>query len=554
MPSVTFLPGAITVQVAPGVSLLDAARTAGLSVETPCGGMGTCGKCRATLVHGSAGPLDDGPAFVAGQSILVCRTRVAEADVTLEIAPRAPQAAGQFAETAEAVPIDTGLLPSAADIDPLGSSSGVGFGIAVDVGTTTVAVQLVDLQSGAAVATATDYNGQIPCGLDVISRINYARRPEGLADLSNRILQTINGLVRAVCRRAGVELNEVRAATISGNTTMTHLLLGLPPESIRIAPYEPLVLAVPALSASDAGLEIHPEAVVRCSPAIGSYVGGDITAGLLCTGLAAGRDHKALFIDVGTNGELVVGVDDVLLACACSAGPAFEGGGMESGMRACAGAVDRVSVDPHTGAATCRVIGGAAPLGICGSGMISLVAELARTGWMDRGGQLTRERACSSIVVDGRRAWYRMTGSGEEALRVSESDIANLLRAKAAIYAATMLLLEQVDLRASDVERFYIAGGFGRYLDIEDAITIGMLPDIECSRYCYLGNASLAGTAMTLVSRRHRELQESVARRMTYLTLDSDPAYMDQYTAALFVPHTDLGRFPSVAGCSGLSG
>jgi uncharacterized 2Fe-2S/4Fe-4S cluster protein (DUF4445 family) len=331
---------------------------------------------------------------------------------------------------------------------------------------------------------------------------------------------------------------------------MAHLLLGVSPESIRLAPYVPAFLEAPPATAGEMGLATDSRAPVAVSPAVGSYVGGDITAGVLCTELAGDSEEIGLFIDIGTNGELVLGNRDFLTCCACSAGPAFEGGGIGCGMRAAPGAVDRVDIDSGSGRARYATIGNGAPRGICGSGMVSLLSGLFRTGFMDAAGKLARDRACESIRIEGRRAWYRVAPDAETAtgrpVEIGETEIESLVRAKAAVYSACALMLEQVGIDFDDISTVYIAGGFGRYLDIEDAVVIGLLPDLPRERFRYLGNASLSGTARVLLSEAERRRQLETARRMTYIELNTDPAYMDQYTGALFLPHTDLERFPTV--------
>ena len=431
-----------------------------------------------------------------------------------------------------------------------GDRSGRHFGIAVDVGTTTVAVQLVHLPTARVLATQTAYNDQIDCGLDIISRINYARKPDRLEELRQRVLKTINHLVDRLCKGNEVNPLDVCSGVIAGNTTMIHLLLGLSPEYIRLEPYTPTILKSLYLAAGEVGIRIDPQACVYISPSVGSYVGGDITAGLLSTGIAKNVEEVNLFIDIGTNGELVIGNRDFLMACACSAGPAFEGGGIDQGMRAAAGAVEKVEVDPGTGTASYQTIGRVKPKGICGTGMISLLANLFLTGWLDPAGKLNRTKKSPSIQVDGRQARYIIAPAEQCAkgkpLMISEIDIENIIRAKAAIYSAVSLMLEQVGLGFDDLAHIYIGGGFGRFLDIEKAIIIGLIPDLPRERYHYIGNSSLMGAYMVLVSQEFKQRQMELARRMTYLELSTDPAYMNQYTGALFLPHTDSSRFPSV--------
>ncbi|MFO7903424.1 MAG: ASKHA domain-containing protein [Planctomycetota bacterium] len=424
------------------------------------------------------------------------------------------------------------------------------YGAAIDIGTTTVAVLLVSLAEGGTVSVHSGYNRQVSCGLDVISRINYARREGGLKELRERVLETSNELISHACAGANIPRDQVVAATVSGNTTMIHLLLGLNPEYIRLEPYTPTVLSVPGTRADEIGLDLNPSAAIRYAPCVGSYVGGDITAGVLCTDLVRDTEEICLFIDIGTNGELVLGNRDFLIACACSAGPSFEGGGIECGRRAAEGAIERVAVNPDVGTCTVEVIGNTAPRGICGSGMISLLAGLLDAGWLDQAGKLKRGADCPAISVEGRRAYYTVvpaerSGTGRP-LVISETDIENIVRSKAAIYSACSLMLNQVGVTFDDIARIYIAGGFGRFIDVGKAIRIGLLPDVARERFHFIGNASLAGTYMTLVSRKHRELQEETTGRMTYLELNTDPSYMDEYTAALFLPHTKSELFPSV--------
>jgi len=424
------------------------------------------------------------------------------------------------------------------------------YGIAVDIGTTTVAVQLVSLHLAEIVGTKTDYNAQIECGLDVISRINYARTPERREELRRKIVETINHLVRQICDNHGVQPETICNAVLSGNTTMTHLFLGLNPEYIRLEPYTPTLLETPYLSAAEVGLDINPNSWVYLSPNVGSYVGGDITAGILCTDLAAEGEGVTLFIDIGTNGELVIGNDSFMMACACSAGPAFEGGGIGCGMRAAVGAIEKVEVDPATGVCRYWTVGGVKPKGICGSGMIALLADLLLAGWIDAAGKFTRERTSKAIRIDGRHASYvlvpeKQSATGE-AIVITEADIENIIRAKAAIYSACSLMLDHVGMVFEDLASIYIAGGFGRFLDLEKAMVIGLIPDLPREKFHYIGNSSLTGSYMILVSQEFRAKQLELCKRMTYVELSTDPGYMDQYTGAMFLPHTDLRRFPTV--------
>lgn len=628
MPEVHFKPSDKKIEVAQETELLDAIRKAGIEIEAPCGGKGTCGGCIVRVLSGEvdADNLDIlSPAAAAQGYVPACKTKILDNPVTVEIPEQTGKEGGQFLdETKDTCLVNPDLLPSGDQLDPLthklpltvpepqsadglsdldrltraikqeagekeiacplpvirqaaetlrkdkgkvtvsltktprkyyvtglepGDTGDRNFGIAVDIGTTTAAVQLVSLPSGKVMATRTAYNDQVDCGLDVISRIDYARKPERLPELQTRVLKTINNLIKQLCKGNEVDPEDIRDAAIAGNTTMTHLLLRLPPEYIRLEPYTPTILEAPFFTAEEIGIHMNPQSPVYISPAVGSYVGGDITAGLLCTGMAAGKEEIDLFIDIGTNGELVIGNCDFLMTCACSAGPAFEGGGIDHGMRAALGAIEKVEIDPDTGVPSYRTIGRVKAKGICGTGMISLLANLFVTGWLDAAGKLNRTKTSPAIRVQGRQAHYIIAPAEEstagEPIIISEIDIENIIRAKAAIYSASALMLEQVGLEFKDLAHIYIAGGFGRFLDIEKAITIGLLPDVAREKYRYIGNSSLMGAYMVLVSREYRQRQIELARRMTYIELSTDPAYMGQYTGALFLPHTDLSRFPT---------
>ncbi len=426
-----------------------------------------------------------------------------------------------------------------------------GVGLAVDIGTTTVAAQLVNLADGALLATETSYNLQIRRGADVITRIDYARTEDRLEELRSLVVETINPLIEKMVSANALDPNDIRAAFVAGNTTMIHLLLGLPPRYIRESPYVPTVNTVPELRAGDVGLKINPEAIVACAPGVGSYVGGDITSGLLCTDLPRNNQDVFLFMDIGTNGEIVIGNADWMVACACSAGPAFEGAGIKCGMRAAEGAIERVSIANDGESLEYSVIGGGKPAGICGSGLISLLGELFRQQIVDRSGRFIDAPGTGRIVQhESRRAFLlasaEQTETGKDLL-ITEADLENLIRTKAAIYAACSLVLENVGLTWDAIARVYIAGGFGRYMRIADAIAIGMLPDLPLERFRYIGNSSLTGAYMALLSREHRRRLTEIASRITYVDLSSNPRYMDSYVKALFLPHTDLEQFPTVA-------
>jgi uncharacterized 2Fe-2S/4Fe-4S cluster protein (DUF4445 family) len=425
------------------------------------------------------------------------------------------------------------------------------LGLAIDIGTTTVAVQLINLLDSKVLANRAGANGQIRRGADVISRIDYARTPERSDELRALVLESLNTLVEEIIADLAVDPQAIHAAFIAGNTTMIHLLLGLPPRYIRETPYVPTVNAVPSLLAAEVGLAINPQAVVSFAPGVGSYVGGDIIAGLICTEIPVNHDDVFLFMDIGTNGEIVLGNADWMLACACSAGPAFEGAGIKCGMRATDGAIEYLELDPSGQHVRYDVIGEGKPAGICGSGLICLLGELLLHGIIDQSGRLNMERPNDRLVRVGTSnafvlEWADHTRDGVD-LVITEPDIENLMRTKAAIYAACDLILKNVGLDWPAVSRVFIAGGFGRYIQVKDAVLIGLLPDLPYDRFTYIGNSSLTGAYIALLSREKRALLASLAHAITYVDLSSDPRYMDSYLGALFLPHTDLGQFPTVA-------
>jgi uncharacterized 2Fe-2S/4Fe-4S cluster protein (DUF4445 family) len=423
------------------------------------------------------------------------------------------------------------------------------WGVAIDIGTTSNAVYLVNLITGEVADTAAEYNGQIVRGEDVISRIIYAKKENGLAELQSLVLGTLNKLIGQLARRQGISGEEIVKATVAGNSTMIHLFLGLPPEHIRLVPFITTVNYPPPVLAGELGLEINPQATVDCLPGVASYVGADITAGVLSSGLYTAGE-LTIFIDIGTNGEMVLGDGSWLVSCACSAGPAFEGAGVEYGMRATAGAIEEVWVNQDTFEPTYRVIGSEPPRGICGSGLIALLAELFITQVIDKGGNFNFELNTPRVrrgehggeyVV----AWGSETGHGRD-IAITKVDIDNLVRAKGAIYAGFSVLVNSVGLSMEDVGQFLIGGAFGQYINIEKAIQIGLLPDLPWERFRFLGNTSVRGAYMALLSRSSRERIADVANKLTYLELSADNAFYDQFTSSVFLPHTNIERFPSV--------
>lgn len=436
-----------------------------------------------------------------------------------------------------------------------GDAVGSSIGAAVDIGTTTVTVMLVDLLTGHPIDNATSYNRQISCGEDVISRIVYARREGGLKRLQRLVRETINNLISELCSRNDLDAGHIDNLVAAGNTTMAHLFLGLAPMSIRQEPYAPLATGFPAVKALELGLKVNPEASVYCTPAVAAYVGGDITAGVLSSGIHK-KSGLTLFLDVGTNGEMVLGNSDWLMACASSAGPAFEGAGVSCGMSARAGAIDDVIINSNTLEPTLRVIGGGPPQGICGSGMIAVMGEMLVTEVLDKAGRFTvgasrgKGAGRSRIVTTDHGpgyvlAWASESGTGEDIV-LTEVDVSSLIHTKGAVYAGITVMLRALDIDVGDLESVLIGGAFGQHINIEKAILIGLLPDLPWDKYRFLGNTSAQGAYRVLISRRARRLVEKVTGGITYQELVADNAFMNEFTSTLFLPHTDLEEFPSV--------
>jgi len=434
------------------------------------------------------------------------------------------------------------------DVLPHSSSKDL-LGISCDIGTTTVALQVIDLYTGKILGAAASYNQQIRCGEDIISRINYAQKPGGLQELHEAIISTINNLLAKAVKVSGGAASNIYLASLTGNTTMIHLLLGLDPRYIREEPYVPTMNRVPMLRARDLRLKTNTEARVYCAPSVGSYVGGDILAGLLCTPIVSQIDKISVFVDIGTNGELVLGNKEWLMSCACSAGPAFEGGGTRCGMPATTGAIDRLKIGVD-GTVDYRVIGEGKPKGVCGSGLIDLLSELFVHGFVDRHGKFNCEKVDTRLVNHETGKGFLVETSARtfwgRDLFITENDVASLIRTKGAIFSACALLLKHAGLSFDQIESFYIAGGFGQNLDVENAVRIGLLPDIERTKFHYLGNTSLLGAHLILFSEKNRERVNQLEKMITYLELNADPGYFNEYTGALFLPHTKKELFPSV--------
>ena len=439
--------------------------------------------------------------------------------------------------------------PTIIKLEP-GNTSQRHYALAFDIGTTTVCGQLLDLRRGRVIAESMAYNGQIGYGADVITRIAYSQTPGGLKKLQQAVVATINQIIEELGSQGHIRTEHIGHITVAGNTTMTHILLELDPKYIRLAPYTPVASFVPPVKARSLGIGVGGHVYIFTFPAVASYVGGDIVSGVVGAGVHQ-RKRLTLYLDIGTNGEIVIGSSDWMVTASCSAGPAFEGGGIKHGMIAASGAIEDFDIDPKTLEPRLRTIGGESPRGICGSGLINIIAGLLEAGVIAQNGKFNTDLASKRIRqgADGYEyvlCWANETGTGKDIV-ISEVDIDNLIRAKAAMYAGLQTLTKSVGISPSSLEQVIIAGAFGSHIDIERSIVIGLLPDIPRDRFIYVGNGSLTGARLTSFSTDLLDDARKVAMMMTNLELSDSVDFMNNYVAALFLPHTDADEFPSVA-------
>ena len=436
------------------------------------------------------------------------------------------------------------------NIEP-GNTENKLYGIAIDIGTTSVVVCLVDLYSKEIIDKASSGNAQIKYGADVIHRIVYSTKKNGLKELRDAIVEeTLNPLLESVYTKNNIDKDNVVSLVVAGNTTMSSLFLGVYTDYLRQEPFIPPFLKSPKLIGKDIGLHVNDSAYVFLAPSVASYVGGDITAGVLSAGIWSSEEN-ILFIDLGTNGEIVFGNKDYMMSCACSAGPAFEGGGISCGMRASNGAIEKVKINKDTLKPNITTIGNAKPVGICGSGIIDLICQMLITGIIDRRGKIHRD-------IDNERIRFNEHEIGEYVLAfkeeydletditVNEVDIDNFIKAKGAIYSGASVLIESLGMDFSVVDKVYIAGGIGNNLNIENSILIGLLPDIEREKFVYIGNSSLVGSYLALISKDAKNKLIDIGNEMTYVELSVYPTYMDEFISACFLPHTNIEQFPTV--------
>ncbi|MFA5356425.1 MAG: ASKHA domain-containing protein [Candidatus Omnitrophota bacterium] len=635
---VTFYPDNKSIEVEKDKTILSAAISAGVYINTSCGGDGVCGRCKVILRKGEVFTQPTGRISVEERKRgvhLACMTTI-QGDLEVEIPPESRlglekltpeemelRLKGLYSESEEIEPagpitgeklfthsplatklylelpvpglddkisdlerlyrqirsiqditvMQTGLtnirrlgeLLRASDwkvtvtlgkrngtteivlIEP-GNTENKNYGAALDIGTTTISVQLVDLNSKKVIGTRAAYNKQAAFGSDIITRIIYAKEQDGLEKLHHAVIDGINQMIHELIGEHNIDLNDVSCVLCAGNTTMAHLLLRVDPTYIRREPYVPVANFVPAIRAAEAGIKINPRGLLSCVPGVSSYVGGDITAGVLSCGMDS-SEELSILIDVGTNGEIVLGNKDFLISAAASAGPAFEGSGVACGMRSSHGAIQKAKITPKDYNVTYNTIADAKPRGICGSGYIDIIAQMLGAGLLDKSGKIKAVR--NKRVRQGEYGQEFVVAFRDEAdsnsdIVITEADIENIKRAKAAIYSATSALVRYMGLDFSQIKKVFIAGGFGTSIDVDNAVSIGLLPDIERLKFVFVGNSSLAGARQILLSHEAMKKADEIAGKITYFELSVDPGYMEEYMAALFFPHTDLSKFPSV--------
>jgi len=526
------MPSGRSTSVAEGSSILRAAELAGEPVRAECGGRGACGRCLVRILEGQVPEYRVLRRESGFPQVLACLTPV-HGPLTVEPLVEAQLPKLVSSDRYIGTEVLSAWAPWPLELAPLVESrEAEDLGVALDIGTTTLRLLLIRLSDGVIVGEAGAYNPQISKGADVISRIIAAEKG-GLGELASTIRAAVVSMIGEAAA-GGLDPARIRGYVVAGNVTMIHLLLGEDPSGIRRVPSQPRALAFPPVDAADLGWPGRG-APVHSVPGAGGWVGGDILAGAVRAGFSRAAE-TALYVDLGTNGEIVFGNADFALACACSAGPAFEGGGIRCGMRADRGAVDGASIDAENGVAELSVIGGGRVRGVCGSGLIALADALFRAGWIDRGGRLTA-RVPGERRVEGK--WGAAIAlSADQRVALWERDLASLIRAKAAVFAGIRSLVNSLGPGGPSIERAYVSGNFGRYLNLPAAVGIGLLPDIPPGRYGYIDNGSLEGAALSLLSRDFFAEITGYLARVTYVDLADLAGYMDEFVGASFLPHT----------------
>lgn len=520
---ITFKPDMKVVESDSKISVLDAAKINGINICSPCGGLGSCEKCKVRVDKGVF--LNKGKVF-DNNLVLACQI-YPKSDLEVYI----PETSRD--ENEHQVLMDNSLRKGALKGDA---------GFAIDIGTTTVVAYLVDLSDGSIKDSEGDYNRQIIHGGDVISRMDYARKNR--IEMQNLVVETINSLIRKIIKRNNLKEDRIKKFIFSGNVVMTYLLLGKDTEEIRKNAVSDNFKKAYSGEVKNLGI-IGNNAEYLCVPGIGAYVGGDIVSDIIFSGMTL-TDEISMLIDVGTNGQMVIGNKEFILACATSAGPALEGGGIECGMRASTGAIDEVNISDNLNPdykVEYKVIGNVKPKGICGSGLISLVSEMFEKKILDYKGKLNRDLQTERIIGDKFViAFKEETANGNE-IFVTEKDIENFIYAKAAIYTGSYVLTHISGIPFEDINKIYVAGGFGNFIDFSKAEKIGLFPKIEKEKFVFIGNGSARGAHLILTNQDKKREAERISKISTYFDLASNKLFMEEYVKAVYLPHIELDRF-----------
>jgi uncharacterized 2Fe-2S/4Fe-4S cluster protein (DUF4445 family) len=626
---VKFLPDGRSIEVPSGYNLRQAILDSGLDIDSSCGGVGTCGRCRVKVIKGDIG--SKRTKFISANDkkkgfVLSCLANVKsdlEVEIPIRKKSRAKIAEGKYSrrtlkdysgistEELSIVEVKPWFLKENLIVEEPTLSYGTSdlyrinksirekmginnpdipinlirklpdrlrkqdwkvtvimdkeneimidlhsghldnkiYGIALDIGTTSLVMYLVDLLDGSILGIQSEYNPQIKFGEDIINRIVYSNKEGGLAKLREVLTDTLNDLIKKLLKDSGINARDVVSVMIAGNPTMMHLFYGVPPRFIREEPYVTVGNKFSNSTTREVGIKHLANAHVYSMQGVASYLGGDITSGVLASGMYD-ESELALFLDLGTNGELVVGNSEWMMGCSCSAGPAFEGGGVKCGIRAADGAIEKVSIDQKTFKCDVGIVGDQTPEGICGSGLIDILGEMYIKGVIDRKGKFNKDIGNKYLICEEKDCKYVIVPADESAtgkdIFISEVDIDNLIRAKSAIYAGLRTLLEEVDLSVFDLEKIYLAGGLGRHLNIRNAVLIGMIPDVNISKYHFLGNTSVTGAYLSIMSEDKYNKSVKIADHITYIELSVNMKFMDRYVAGLFLPYTDMKDFPTV--------
>jgi uncharacterized 2Fe-2S/4Fe-4S cluster protein (DUF4445 family) len=530
---VTFQPQGSTVYVLPGTKIIEAAAIAGIIIDTPCGGAGSCGKCRVKIVSPQTAPTAaDKKIFQADELDenyrLACQNVIVE-DTIIDV-PQSSLLLGL-----DKIVVDSNILQ---EIIPDKRCVKVGkcFGVAVDIGTTTLAASLVNLHDGAEIAVTGNINPQISFGDDVISRINHAASGQkALADLHKAVVRQINAMIGGLCEQGKVDKQHIYEIVIAGNTTMEHLFCGIDPSPLGQLPFEPVYRGANVINASELKLNINPAGVVYMFPIIGGFVGGDISAGMLALDLL-NQPQPALMIDIGTNGEIVLVNDGKILAASTAAGPAFEGARISCGMRAATGAIEKIKFNDDCEYA---VLGNVAPAGLCGSALIDITAELLNAGIVDSTGRIVQSskappKIAQRVVIEkNNQPAFVIEGR----IKITQGDIRQIQLAVGAIRAGIKIMLKKAGIKAADLKHVFIAGGFGSFIRRNHAQRIGLLPaDIGHEKISFIGNSSLGGAKLALLSIKARQKAQALAKQTLHIELSADSDFQNEFASAMIFP------------------